>query len=235
MRPYAYQIAKSIQDRTGVMVVLSGDSCYGACDIALRQAIEVKVDLLVHYGHTSMVHNTKVPIKYIHAEIDTDIETLIEATIPYLMGWKNIGIVTTIQHIHLLKDFSKELGVHGLKPHIGKGEGKTPFDGQILGCFYQTAMEVRDDVDGFLYIGGGRFHPNGLMISTGKPIVIANPYNNSVMKLPEEEIMILAKKRIAMISLAKRASLIGIIVSSKPGQTKLSIAENLVKKSKYKG
>jgi 2-(3-amino-3-carboxypropyl)histidine synthase len=235
MRPIAFQIAKTIQESTGVIVVLSGDSCYGACDIALSQAIEVEVDLLVHYGHNSMVHNTKVPIKYVHAKIDTDVETLMDATVPYLREWENIGIVTTIQHIHQLKEFVKALEIRGLKPHSGKGGGKTPFDGQILGCSYETAMDVRDDVNGFLYVGGGHFHPKGLMISTGKPVVIANPYNYFVMRLSEEEIMVLAKKRMAEISLARCASFIGIIVSSKPGQTNLTVAENFAKQFQYKG
>ena len=35
----------------GFDVIISGDPCYGACDLALDTVTEGKADVLVHFGH----------------------------------------------------------------------------------------------------------------------------------------------------------------------------------------
>jgi len=227
LRPLAYQIVKTLKESTGARIFLSGDSCYGSCDLALSQGRELNVDLIVHYGHSGMVQNHEIPILYIHAEIDIDIETLIEKVTPLISEWQNVGVVTTIQHIHQLDEIAEKLRSKGKSVRVGKGSSKTPYDGQILGCGYSTALEVRDEVDGYLYIGGGQFHPRGLILSTGKPVVIANPYSGTVTETTPNDLMGLAKKRMAQITVAKSSKLIGILVSSKPGQKALLTAEEL--------
>lgn len=235
MRPFAYQLAKIIQEATDAKVILSGDSCYGACDLALTQAQALNADLIVHYGHSIMVHQTMIPVLYINAEIDIDAQALVNEALPYLKEWKSIGVVTTAQHIHQIKDVAKLLEEKGFKAYIGEGYGKTPNPGQILGCYYYNAQVINGDVDGFLYIGGGQFHPNGIILSTGKPIVIANPYNGKVSTKTEKDLMDLAKKRMAEITAAKNASTLGILVSTKPGQSVLKVAEELDTKFTEKG
>jgi 2-(3-amino-3-carboxypropyl)histidine synthase len=182
-----------------------------------------------------MVKDFEVPTIYLHAKIDINVNEIIGATIPKIKDWKNVGIVTTIQHVHQVKEFVEALKSHGFRPFLGKGNEKTPFNGQILGCHYETAKDVMENVDGFLYIGGGQFHPKGLMLLTGKPVVIVNPYNASVTNFTEYSLRSLAKKRMAKISLAKKATIVGIIVSSKPGQRRLSIAHDIMKRFQKKG
>jgi 2-(3-amino-3-carboxypropyl)histidine synthase len=228
MRPLAIKIIKSIQEKTSTQVILSGDSCFGGCDLALKQAHEVKADLIVHYGHSSMLESTYMPILYIHAAFDIDVVTLIAAARPCLLNWKNVGVITTIQHVHQIPDIVKELESINIKPHLGKISESTPL-GQVLGCNYEAAYYIQDSVDGFLYVGGGQFHPKGLVLTTGKPVVIADPYSNKVTEINEQDLMNYAKKRVAMISQTKRKKIIGIIVSSKSGQQNLKVAEDLHK------
>jgi 2-(3-amino-3-carboxypropyl)histidine synthase len=235
MRTFAFQITKFLQVGTSANIILSGDSCYGACDLASNQAKEVNADLLIHYGHSRMVKDFEVPTIYLHAKIDINVNEIIGATIPKIIDWKNVGIVTTIQHVHQVKELVEALKSHGFRPFLGKGNEKTPFNGQILGCHYETAKDVMENVDGFLYIGGGQFHPKGLMLLTGKPVVIVNPYNASVTNFTEFNLRSLAKKRMAKISLAKKATIVGIIVSSKPGQRRLAIAHDIMKRFQKKG
>ncbi len=104
---------------------------------------------------------------------------------------------------------------------IGKGTGKTPLDAQILGCSYMTAINIMDQVEAFLYIGGGKFHPSGIVMSTGKPVIIANPYNGEVSSIKEDDLMDVAKRRMAAVTIAKNSKRFGILVSSKPGQNNL--------------
>src|SRR4030067_3332179 len=68
LRPHAYRLAAEIRRDSGAQVILSGDSCYGACDVASRQAEEVGADLLVHYGHSRMVEDGEVPGLYVAAQ-----------------------------------------------------------------------------------------------------------------------------------------------------------------------
>lgn len=230
MRPFAVQMVSAISKATGASVFLSGDSCYGACDIAIDQARALDVGLIIHYGHTQYVGSLDVPVLYIHASIDVDVDRLVEASLPELEGYKRIGLATTVQHIHQIDEIKEKLAAKGVEGLIGGGTGVTPLDGQILGCSYGTVIAVKGDVDAYLYVGGGKFHPSGIVMSTGKPVVVANPYNGEVSRITEDDLMDIAKRRMAAITVSKEATVFGILVSSKPGQSKLGEAEALAAK-----
>ena len=46
------EIARKISQQTGAEVIISGDPCFGACDIDLATCQEV--DLLFHLGHAGL-------------------------------------------------------------------------------------------------------------------------------------------------------------------------------------
>jgi len=221
MRPFAFQIAEFIRKATSAQVILSGDSCYGACDLASRQSTELMVDLLIHYGHSCYVPDIGVPVLYVEARIPIDIGKLVEAAISYMDGWLKVGLTSTIQHTAQLKEVAEVLEGRGFEALVGKGRGVTPENGQVLGCSYSAATNLSEDVDGYLFIGGGKFHSLGLALTTGKPVIVANPYSGDVSMFDESELMQLAKRRMAAIVSASKAKTIGILVSSKPGQRAL--------------
>ena len=86
-----------------------------------------------------------------------------------------MGLCTTVQHAHMLQDVQKQI------PGSVLG-------GQVLGCDVSAALRIKDQVDAFLFIGSGDFHPLEIARRTQKPVYIADPYKNTVTKLPEEEI-----------------------------------------------
>ncbi|MCW4011928.1 MAG: diphthamide biosynthesis enzyme Dph2 [Candidatus Bathyarchaeota archaeon] len=235
MRPFAYQLVDAIEKSTDATVFLSGDSCYGACDIALSQAKQLDADLIVHYGHTPMVKHPEMPVIYVHASIDVDVDKLVEEVLPSLREYKAIGLTTTVQHTHQVEEIKAKLMEKGVKVLLGKGTGKTPLDGQILGCSYMTAINIMDKVDAYLYVGGGRFHPTGIVMSTGKPVIVANPYNGQVSSINEDDLMDVAKRRVAAVTVAKNAKRFGILVSSKPGQNNFEKAVMLQKGLREQG
>lgn len=235
LRPLAFQVAKALRMGTGAQVYLSGDSCYGACDLALNQARELSADLIVHYGHSRMTVDVGVPVIYVHAEVDLDAEALVEEAAPQLSRWRSIGLVTTVQHVHMVDELKDKLGERGFDVHVGEGSGKTPHPGQVLGCSYRNAREVAGEVEAYLYVGGGEFHPMGLVMSTGKPVVVANPFNATVRLMTEDDLMGLAKRRVAQIAAAQEAERIGVLVSSKPGQRATAVAEELRARFAEKG
>lgn len=184
-------------------------------------------DLLVHYGHSKMIDETIIPVLYIEAAVDFDVEPLTERVLPLVTGWDKIGLSATVQHVHKLGEVAESLRRLGVNPVIAAGGGKTPHDGQILGCDYHTAQSIVDEVDGYVFVGGGRFHPLGLAMTTGKQVVVANPYIMSVEMLDEKKVMQIAMQRMAAITAAKDANQFGVIVSLKPGQLQLATARSL--------
>ena len=230
MRPFAFQMAEYIRKATPSEVIISGDSCYGACDIASRQALELNVDLLIHYGHSCFVQSPGIPVFYVEARIPIDVSQMVEAVLPSIAGWCKVGLTSTVQHTQQLREVAEALGQKGVKALIGEGTGITPEAGQVLGCSYAAATKLPEEVDGYIFIGGGRFHPLGLALRTGKPVIIANPYNGIVATLNESELMQLAKKRMALITAVRTAKTIGVLVSSKPGQSALADAMVLAEK-----
>jgi 2-(3-amino-3-carboxypropyl)histidine synthase len=235
LRPLAFQIVKALSKIISAQIFLSGDSCYGACDLAFNQAKELSVDLIVHYGHSPMLANDDVPVIYIHAEVDFDSEVLLEEATPLLSRWQRIGLVTTIQHVHMLNKMRDELRERGFTIHVGEGADKAHNPGQVLGCNYYNAQVIAEKIEAYLYVGGGEFHPKGLILSTGKPVVIANPFTATVRLMTEDDLMQLAKKRVAQIAIAKDAEKIGILVSSKTGQRATRVAEILQSRFVSKG
>ena len=230
LRPVALTLSDALTQLTEAEIVLSGDSCYGACDLALPQARSIDVDLIVHYAHSPLLPDPDIPAVYVEARMDYDVPALLDDVVELLGDWRNVGLTSTTQHVHTLDDVGEHLKEAGFTPHIGGGNPRTPHSGQVLGCDYTTALSVVSHVDGYLFIGAGRFHPTGLAMTTGKPVVMANPYNMNVEKLSDRDVMLIAKKRMAAITQAKQAFRFGVMASMKPGQFQMNTARMIKEK-----
>lgn len=235
LRPRAIEIVKSLKEMTDVEYFLHGGSCYGGCDLALHQGEAVKADLIIHYGHNKMVSDEKIPVIYVDARFDFEAERLIDSASPFLKGWERIGLATTIQHSHQLVEAVEFLKKKGYVVVVGDEGEKALKKGQVLGCDYASAIAVAAKVDGFLFIGGGRFHSIGLAYATRKPVVAADPYTLTVYTIGESELKRFVMRRMAAIEAAKKARIFGIIISVKPGQLKMEMAEQLKEMLKCAG
>jgi 2-(3-amino-3-carboxypropyl)histidine synthase len=235
LRPRALSLAEDLTRLTGAEILLSGDSCYGACDVAANQAKTVGADLIVHYGHSRMLEDSETPVIYVDAKMDFDAEALIAAALPLIEGWGKIGLASTAQHIYALGEVAEVLRRSGHQPVTGTSSAQALHDGQVLGCDYRTAQSIAEEVQGYLFIGSGRFHPIGLALATGKPVVTADPYTLTAGVIDEKEIRRLAMRRMAAITAAKGASRIGVLVSLKPGQLQLKAARSLRERLEHGG
>ncbi len=130
-----------------------------------------------------------------------------------------IGLVTTAQHMHHLKEAQKTI-----KNSI--------IGGQIIGCNFKNAEKIKNKVDCFLFIGSGDFHPFELALKTGKEVYVANPYSNQITKISKEEIEKKKKEIKGKYIKFLNAKKVGILVSTKPGQYNLKKAIELRKKLK---
>jgi 2-(3-amino-3-carboxypropyl)histidine synthase len=157
----------------------------------------------------------------------------VEKALPEL-NFEHLGLATTVQHIGFLSKIAKFLRSHGIKPFVGDPGPRARYPGQILGCDWGAVKSISDEVDGFLYIGTGRFHPLGVNLITGKDVMIANPLaeDSEMLTLTAKDFL---NKRRAMISRATSSQRFGILVSVKPGQARFKLAAGLVDDFKRAG
>ena len=227
LKPEGPRLA-SIAEEAGAVAIVSADPCYGACDLALPDAESLGVDLIVHYGHTAMTKQEPIPTIYIEARAKADVKEAVEKAIPHLKNWKNIGLVTTVQHIHKLEE-AKELLLRAGKRVMVGDAGHMKYAGQVIGCDFSNARSVSKDVEVFLFVGGGRFHAIGVALATGKPTIIADPYEKRAFPIHGEAKTIL-KQRWASICEAKEAERLAILIGLKSGQKRLREAVELKEK-----
>jgi 2-(3-amino-3-carboxypropyl)histidine synthase len=213
-----------LKHETKTEILVLADPCFGACDLATYKLHDLNVDCVIHIGHLpiSICENTDTPTICLNATLDTDVQKMIKKAIPLLIG-KHIGLVTTAQHIHTLDPIAVQLRAHGFKPLIGKGDKRIAMNGQILGCNFSAGTSIAKRVDSFLFIGSGMFHPLGLLLCVKKPVVVADPYTNSVKKEEVEELKdTVLRQRYGAIASVQHAEQFGILVGLKPGQHRLN-------------
>jgi len=221
LKSEAPRIAK-IVEKAGALALISADSCYGACDIAVNEATELCADLIIHFGHSKFVKHVSVPTIYVETRALTNTTVVLEKALPLLNNYLKIGLATTVQHIQTLND-AREFLVRAGKTVILGEAGRTEHAGQVIGCDYSNVKTIVDEVDAFLFIGGGIFHALGISLSTSKITIVVDPYDNRVFSVNEDAQKIL-KQQWACIEQAKNAKNIGVIIGLKLGQKRLEDA-----------
>jgi 2-(3-amino-3-carboxypropyl)histidine synthase len=221
LRTRAVALALEIEAKAGVTCLISADPSFGACDVA-----DMPVDLIVHLGHAPMPH-----LRY-HRVFFYDLPGPPIASMDFVdaaesMLPKRIGLLTTTQFRHWLPAIRDHLERKGHVVRIGEPDRRVAYAGQLLGCDYHTATVIEKEVDGYLYIGTGDFHPLGVAILVpGKPVIIADPERGTARDLADVKDRVL-RQRHAAIARAKDARTFGIIVSRKIGQERMGLAADL--------
>jgi len=139
---------------------------------------------------------------------------------------RRVGLLTTTQFRAWLPNIKEHLEGKGHEVRIGEPDKRVAYAGQLLGCDYHAAEVLAQDVDGYLYVGTGDFHPLGVAFLTDKPIVIADPERGTARDLGDLKDRIL-RQRYAAIARAQDAQVFGIIVSKKIGQARMELARDL--------
>jgi len=206
----ARPMAELLERRTGCTVIVSGEACYGACDIDL--ALLDCVDLLVLVGHSKLLSLERVV--YVEARSVLDVLPAVRSAAPLLEG-KRVGIITTVQHVHKLDGVCELLSSLGFLPVAGEGDARVCYRGQVLGCNFSAA---RCGCDELLYVGGGQFHPLGAALATGMRVVVADPYMGEGGEARVIDTSTIIKQRYAAIWRAFDARTFGVVMCSKPGQ-----------------
>lgn len=224
LKPKALHISKIIEE-TGALPIVSANPCYGACDLSTDEAEILNADLIIHYGHSKLMKHERVPTVYIEARATLDVNPAMDKALPMLEKWRRIGLTATVQHVQTLDEVREKLIRAGKTVVIGDTR-QLSYPGQVIGCNYSNAKSVEKDVDAFLVVGGGRFHALGVALSTSKPTIAADPYDQTAFSVDKEAEKIF-KQRWGSIAEAKKAKALAILVGLKTGQKRLEQALEL--------
>ncbi|HJJ72596.1 MAG TPA: diphthamide synthesis protein, partial [Methanocorpusculum sp.] len=110
----------SLLSKNGIETIISGDPCWGACDLALDAAEDAEV--LVHVGHTPV--STEENVIYIPFRQDIDLAVLKAAE--ELKRFKTVSVTTTIQHAYQTEEMAEALRFLGVNAVVGSGYERTP-------------------------------------------------------------------------------------------------------------
>jgi 2-(3-amino-3-carboxypropyl)histidine synthase len=224
-----FPVVDALKQKTNATILVAADPCFGACDIADYELKNLGVEFILHIGHTPIPDIQKycIPTMFLTASSTLDITAVVIKALASLKGNK-IGVLTTAQHLHTLDSVVDILHRHHFTAILSKGDSRISQKSQILGCNFSAATRIADTVDSFLFIGSGTFHPVGLLLSSKKPVIAADPYTNSVKTEELEEMKnIILRQRYAAILASQNAHRFGILIGLKQGQQRRQLAINL--------
>ena len=226
----ATEISEYLSDKTGVDTLIVGLPCYGACDLYDYKG---KTDALVHFGHSPIPSQGDDPnVMYIESRSDVTLDDSVMDSLKDLPD--KIGLLATVQYLGLIPVVKAILEKNGRKVSVGVGDRRIAYPGQVLGCNCSSAEAVIDDVDAFLFIGEGDFHPLAAAFGVNKDIIVLNPVTKEVRNMAETRDRIL-RKRFAAIQSASNAQSFLVIVCSKVGQNRSSEADRIIEKIRTHG
>lgn len=214
----AFSIARELEKYTSANVVISGNPCFGACDVDM--ALAGKVDILFHFGHSELLEGMENVI-FMETPAKVDVIPVLEAAAGELGGSSTVGLLTTVQHVHTLDNVKAFLGSRGVMCVVGEGDSRIRYPGQVLGCNFSAGDVMCDN---YLYIGSGKFHPLGVAVAFGRRVLAADPMMNTVEWVDPERIL---RIRSGIIARCLDANTFGIVVSTKMGQYRMELARKM--------
>jgi 2-(3-amino-3-carboxypropyl)histidine synthase len=226
----AFEIANIFQD-LNIETVFSGETCWGACSVGLEEALAVKADLIVHFGHAEFV-KVDFPVLYVEVRDELNLKPWLEKSLDNLKDYKKIGLSYSIQHRHDIENVVKFYKDNGKEVLLSEKLGNVAYEGHIVGCQYSGLKAIEDKVDCFVILGNN-FHSMGAVMSVEKPVFLIDVYNDKITNMEGVRDKIL-KERWISIEKFKEAKNIGVIVESKIGQ-KFGAQNLIIKKLKAKG
>jgi 2-(3-amino-3-carboxypropyl)histidine synthase len=213
--PKVQETASKIMKRFGIPAYVLADTTWGSCDLNSNGAKVLAADVLFNIGHTIGLDFIEKDVVMINAYDDISFEKIAKKSINLLRG-KVISLTTDSQHLLQIDPIKKIFEEGGIKVKIGKGKGQLN-DGQVFGCEFYPATEIKEEIDVNVFLGQSNFHAAGIALATNKPTYVMDPYFNELREITEFAKK-LQKKATLVIYKAAEAKTIGIIVGLKEGQ-----------------
>ncbi len=215
MIPKVQDTAVKIMSRFGIPAYVIADTTWGSCDINSNGAKVLSAEILFNIGHTITMQNFGDNVVMIDAFDDITFDSVAEKCAAMLRG-KTVSLVTDSQHLNQIDKVREILQDRGVTVKVGKGMGQLN-DGQVFGCEFYPASQIKDQVDANVFMGQSNFHAAGLALSTNKPTFILDPYFNELRDVTEFAQKLQRKATLAIYKAAE-AKTFGVIVGLKEGQ-----------------
>jgi len=231
--PQVQEMAIKISKKFGIPAYVLADTTWGTCDLNTNGAKILGSEIQFNIGHTINTESLEKNLVLIDAFDDVEFDSVAQKCLDLLKG-KIISLVTDSQHLHQVDKVEKILTDGGINVKIGKGKGQLN-DGQVFGCEFYPASQLKKEVDAYVFLGQSNFHAAGIALSTNLPTYVLDPYFNEVREVTEFA-QKLKKKATLAIYKAADAKSFGVIVGLKEGQLSkvfaLKIKQELEKEGK---
>jgi 2-(3-amino-3-carboxypropyl)histidine synthase len=152
---------------------------------------------------------------------------------------ERVGVFCAAQFCGKIKEAEKQLNSEGIIT-VSSVPKRASCRGQLLGCdVFEDSLNLdsENDLEAYLYIGDGKFHPLALAYSQAngkqgrwKKVICYDPLSKRISLIENEEIDKVMKKYKAGILKFIQAKEIGVIISSKWGQEQYKKAKQLEKR-----
>ncbi|MCV0400248.1 MAG: diphthamide biosynthesis enzyme Dph2 [Nitrosarchaeum sp.] len=213
--PQVQDTAIRITEKFGIPAYVLADTTWGTCDLNSNGSKVLGAEIQFNIGHTINTESFEENVVLIDAFDDVEFDNVAKKCVTVLSG-KKVSLVTDSQHLHQVDKVNKILTENGIDVKIGKGKGQLN-DGQVFGCEFYPASELKDQVDAYVFLGQSNFHASGIALSTNKPTYVLDPYFNEVREITDFAQKLKRKATLAIYKAAEAQSF-GVIVGLKEGQ-----------------
>jgi len=194
--------------------IISLETTFGACDLRDEEALRLKCDAILHFGHNSFGFDylkSKIPIFYVELFVDKEIKNF-ENEFEKIEKFNKIALVYSIQYKKIFEKVKEFLEKKGKKV-------LTFGNSQIIGCNYSNALALESETEIYLVISSGKFHALGLALKTEKPVFLFDAEQEKILEISKEK-----EKYRKIIAWNKKifeeSKKVGLLISWKKGQLK---------------
>ena len=230
--PQVQETAMKISEKFRIPAYVLADTTWGTCDLNTNGSKVLGAEIQFNIGHTINTESLEKNLVLIDAFDDVEFDSVARKC-PGLLKGRTVSLVTDSQHLHQVDKVEKILTENGIKVKIGKGKGQLN-DGQVFGCEFYPASQLKKEVDAYVFLGQSNFHAAGIALSTNLPTYILDPYFNEVREITEFAKK-LKKKATLTIYKAAEAKTFGVIVGLKEGQLSKVFALKIKKELEKEG
>jgi 2-(3-amino-3-carboxypropyl)histidine synthase len=146
---------------------------------------------------------------------------------------RRLGLVASVQHLDLVEPLRDALGRQGYDVRVGVGDRRLAYPAQALGCNYTGAEAVAPNVEAYLFLGTGQFHPIGLAFAVDRPVHALDPLQGALE--PPVDRGALIRRRQLLVAAVRDAYRWGILVSTFAGQNRSPTALALQERARARG
>ena len=160
--------------------------------------------------------------------VDVKYKALIDLPKDFLdMLPKKVTFFLNIQFHHQYERLKKQLEDQGIEVLTVRPKHAW-HDGQILGCSVEDWSDKGQEA--FVYVGDGLFHPKALLFKNEESVFIYDPKTKKHKVLTKEDISQIERARKGAMGSFYAAKNVGVLVTTKYGQSRMKPALKLQQK-----